>query len=358
MASISNSRLEQVIDRFEEVEARMGATSDTAEIIALSKEHADLKPVVEKAKDLLNSRNGLKEAQALADGSDKEMAELAEMEIEELKEKLPELEQEMQILLLPKDVDDAADIVLEIRAGTGGDEAAIFAGDLFRMYSRYAQMMGWKVDVVDASAGDAGGYKEIVCNVSGDGVFGHMKWESGVHRVQRVPATETQGRIHTSAATVAVLPAPENIEIDVKPEDIRIDTMRSSGAGGQHVNTTDSAVRITHLATGIVVTSSEKSQHVNRDKAMEQLKIRLYEKQRAEADAERAEARASQIGSGDRSQKVRTYNYPENRVTDHRIGLTLYSLDRIISGDKLQDVVEALITEDQARKLAAMEEAG
>jgi peptide chain release factor 1 len=358
MASISNSRLEQVIDRFEEVEARMGATSDTAEIIALSKEHAELKPVVEKARDLLNSRKGLKEAQALASGSDKDMAELAEMEIEELKEKLPELEQEMQILLLPKDVDDTADIVLEIRAGTGGDEAAIFAGDLFRMYSRYAQLMGWKVDVVDASPGDAGGYKEIVANVSGDGVFGHMKWESGVHRVQRVPATETQGRIHTSAATVAVLPAPENIEIDIKPEDIRIDTMRSSGAGGQHVNTTDSAVRITHLATGIMVTSSEKSQHVNREKAMDQLKIRLYEKQRAEADAERAEARASQIGSGDRSQKVRTYNYPENRVTDHRIGLTLYSLDRIISGDKLQDVIEALITEDQARKLAAMEDAG
>jgi peptide chain release factor 1 len=358
MASISNTRLQQVIDRFEEVEARMGATSDTSEIIALSKEHAELKPVVDKAKELLSSRNGLKEAQALAAGSDKEMAELAEMEIDELKEKLPALEKEMQILLLPKDVDDTADIVLEIRAGTGGDEAAIFAGDLFRMYSRYAQLMGWKVDVVDASPGDAGGYKEIVANVSGDGVFGHMKWESGVHRVQRVPATETQGRIHTSAATVAVLPAPENIEIDIKPEDIRIDTMRSSGAGGQHVNTTDSAVRIIHLPTNIMVTSSEKSQHVNREKAMEQLKIRLYEKQRAEADAERAEARASQIGSGDRSQKVRTYNYPENRVTDHRIGLTLYSLDRIVSGDKLQDVIEALITEDQSRKLAAMEEAG
>ena len=355
MATISNNRLQQVIDRFEEVEARMGATTDTAEIIALSKEHADLKPVVTKARELIASRDGLKEAEALVNGSDREMAELAEMEIDELKEKLPALEQEMQILLLPKDVDDTADIVLEIRAGTGGDEAAIFAGDLFRMYSRYAQLMGWKVEIVDASPGDAGGYKEIVANVSGDGVFGHMKWESGVHRVQRVPATETQGRIHTSAATVAVLPAPENIEIDIKPEDIRIDTMRSSGAGGQHVNTTDSAVRITHLASGIVVTSSEKSQHVNREKAMDQLKIRLYEKQRAEADAERAEARASQIGSGDRSQKVRTYNYPENRVTDHRIGLTLYSLDRIISGDKLQDVIEALITEDQARKLAAME---
>lgn len=358
MASISNTRLQQVIDRFEEVEARMGATSDTAEIIALSKEHAELKSVVAKARELLGSRNGLKEAEALMSSGDKEMAELAEMEIEELKEKLPELEKEMQILLLPKDVDDTADIVLEIRAGTGGDEAAIFAGDLYRMYSRYAQLMGWKVEVVDASPGDAGGYKEIVANVSGDGVFGHMKWESGVHRVQRVPATETQGRIHTSAATVAVLPAPENIEIEIRPEDIRIDTMRSSGAGGQHVNTTDSAVRIIHLPTNIMVTSSEKSQHVNREKAMEQLKIRLYEKQRAEADAERAEARASQIGSGDRSQKVRTYNYPENRVTDHRIGLTLYSLDRIVSGDKLQDVIEALITEDQARKLAAMDVAG
>ncbi|HPE48465.1 MAG TPA: peptide chain release factor 1 [Hyphomonas sp.] len=355
MATISDTRLEQVIDRFEEVEARMGAATEPSEIIALSKEHAELKPVVDKARELIAARKGLVEAESLVSSGDKEMAELAEMEIEDLREKLPGLEQEMQILLLPKDVDDTADIVLELRAGTGGDEAALFAGDLFRMYARYAQLMGWKVDVVDASPGDAGGYKEIVANISGDGVFGHMKWESGVHRVQRVPATETQGRIHTSAATVAVLPAPENIEIDIRPEDIRIDTMRSSGAGGQHVNTTDSAVRILHLPTNIMVTSSEKSQHVNREKAMEQLKIRLYEKQRAEADAERAETRASQIGSGDRSQKVRTYNYPENRVTDHRIGLTLYSLDRIISGDKLQDVIEALITEDQARKLAAMD---
>ncbi|MAN45467.1 MAG: peptide chain release factor 1 [Alphaproteobacteria bacterium] len=355
MATLSLSRLQQVIDRYEEVEARMGATTETDEIIALSKEHAELKPVVEKAREVINARKGLEEAQALISSGDKEMAELAEMEIEDIKDRLPDLESEMQVLLLPKDVDDAADIVLELRAGTGGDEAALFAGDLFRMYTRYAQIMGWKVEIVDASEGDAGGYKEVVANVSGDGVFGHMKWESGVHRVQRVPATETQGRIHTSAATVAVLPAPENIEIDIKPEDIRIDTMRSSGAGGQHVNTTDSAVRIIHLPTNIMVTSSEKSQHVNREKAMEQLKIRLYEKQRAEADAERAEARASQIGTGDRSQKVRTYNYPENRVTDHRIGLTLYSLDKIITGDKLNDVIEGLITEDRARKLAAME---
>ena len=356
MSALSQMRLQQVIDRFEEVEARMGATSDSSEIITLSKEHAELRPVVEKARDLMSARKGLAEAEAMLASGDREMAELAEIEVEDLRERLPALEQEMQILLLPKDVDDKADIVLEVRAGTGGDEAALFAGDLFRMYTRFAQIMGWKVEIVDASPGDAGGYKEIIANVSGDGVFGRMKWESGVHRVQRVPATETQGRIHTSAATVAVLPAPENIEIEVRPEDIRIDTMRASGAGGQHVNKTDSAVRITHLATGIVVTSSEKSQHVNREKAMEQLKIRLYEKERSEKDAARAEARASQVGSGDRSQKVRTYNYPENRVTDHRIGLTLYSLDRIIAGDKLGDVIEALITEDQSRRLAALEE--
>jgi peptide chain release factor 1 len=356
MSSLSVIRLQQVIDRFEEVEARMGATSDSREIIALSKEHSELRPVVEKARQVLTARRGLADAQALEAAGDAEMAELARMEIQQIKDTLPALEQEMQILLLPKDVDDKADIVLELRAGTGGDEAALFAGDLWRMYMRYAQINGWKVEVVDASDGEAGGYKEIIANVSGDGVFGRMKWESGVHRVQRVPATETQGRIHTSAATVAVLPAPENIEIEVRAEDIRIDTMRSSGAGGQHVNTTDSAVRITHLPTGIMVTSSEKSQHVNREKAMDQLKIRLYERERAEKDAARSEARSSQIGSGDRSQKVRTYNYPENRVTDHRIGLTLYSLDRIVAGDKLNDVVEALITEDQARKLAAMEE--
>jgi len=356
MSSLSVTRLQQVIDRFEEVEARMGATSDSKEIIALSKEHSELRPVVEKARQVLTARRGLADAQALEAAGDAEMAELARMEIQQIKDTLPALEQEMQILLLPKDVDDKADIVLELRAGTGGDEAALFAGDLWRMYMRYAQINGWKVEVVDASDGEAGGYKEIIANVSGDGVFGRMKWESGVHRVQRVPATETQGRIHTSAATVAVLPAPENIEIEVRAEDIRIDTMRSSGAGGQHVNTTDSAVRITHLPTGIMVTSSEKSQHVNREKAMDQLKIRLYERERAEKDAARSEARSSQIGSGDRSQKVRTYNYPENRMTDHRIGLTLYSLDRIVAGDKLNDVVEALITEDQARKLAAMEE--
>lgn len=356
MATIPQSRLEQVIERFEHVEARMGATSDGDEIVALSREHAELKPVVDAARELIGMRANLTEAETLIGGDDKDMAELAREEAEDIRERLPAAEHQMQLMLLPKDVDDKANVVLEIRAGTGGDEAALFAGSLFRMYSRYAQLQGWKIDLVSASEGDVGGYKEIIANVEGDGVFGRLKWESGVHRVQRVPETESQGRVHTSAATVAVLPAPEDVEIEIRPEDIRIDTMRASGSGGQHVNTTDSAVRITHLPTGIMATSSEKSQHVNRDKAMQQLKIRLYEIERAAKDAERSEARASQIGSGDRSQKVRTYNFPENRLTDHRIGLTLYSLDKIITGDKLEEVVTALIAEDQARRLAALED--
>lgn len=333
----------------------MGATTDGDEIVALSREHAELRPVVERARELVSMLDGLVEAESMLKGGDPEMAELAQEEINDIKARLPEAEAEMQLLLLPKDADDKASIVLEVRAGTGGDEAALFAGDLFRMYTRYAQLQGWKVELQSASEGDVGGYKEIIANIEGDGVYGRLKWESGVHRVQRVPATETQGRIHTSAASIAVLPAPEDVEIDIRNEDIRIDTMRASGAGGQHVNTTDSAVRITHLPTGIIATSSEKSQHVNREKAMQQLKIRLYEKEKQERDAERAEARASQVGSGDRSEKIRTYNYPENRVTDHRIGLTIHALDKVIAGDKLEDVVDALMTEDQARRLAAME---
>ena len=355
MANIPHSRLEQVIERCDEVEARMGVATETDEIVALSKEYAELKPVAEKARALASTRDGITEAEAMIAGDDAEMVELAREELQELKAELPALEDEMQLLLLPKDADDKASVVLEVRAGTGGDEAALFAGDLFRMYQRYAQLQGWKMEIVSISDGDIGGYKEITANIEGDGVFGLLKFESGVHRVQRVPATETQGRVHTSAATVAVLPAPENVEIEVRPEDIRIDTMRASGSGGQHVNTTDSAVRITHLATGIVAISSEKSQHVNRDKAMTMLKIRLYEKERSEKDAVRSEARKDQIGSGDRSEKIRTYNYSENRVTDHRIGLTLYALDKIITGDKLEDVVNALTAEDQARRLADME---
>ncbi|MGB2074981.1 MAG: peptide chain release factor 1 [Henriciella sp.] len=297
MAVIPLHRLEQVIERFDEIEARMGATTDGDEIVALSREHAELKPVVEQAQTLLRTREGLVEAEAMLDSGDADMIELAQEELLELREKLPAIERDMQLLLLPKDADDTANVVLELRAGTGGDEAALFAGDLFRMYSRYAQLQGWRVELVSASEGDVGGYKEIIANVEGDGVFGRLKWESGVHRVQRVPATETQGRVHTSAATVAVLPAPENVEIEIRQEDIRIDTMRASGAGGQHVNTTDSAVRITHIPTGLVATSSEKSQHVNREKAMQQLKIRLYEQERSQRDAERAEARAEQIGA-------------------------------------------------------------
>ena len=356
MANIPEARLTQVIDRFEEIEARMGVATDTDEIVALSKEHSDLKPVAEKATELAGVWSGIAEAEAMINGDDEDMAELAREELQELKERLPDLEAEVQLLLLPKDIDDKADIVIEIRAGTGGDEAALFAGDLFRMYSRYAQLQGWKLDIQDMSEGEVGGYKEIIASVDGDGAFGRLKWESGVHRVQRVPATETQGRVHTSAATVAVLPAPKDIEIEVKSSDIRIDTYRASGSGGQHVNKTDSAVRITHLPTGIVAQSSEKSQHVNRDKAMQQLKIRLYEREREAEAAARAEARQEQVGSGDRSQKVRTYNYPENRVTDHRIGLTLYALDKIIAGDKLEDVVTALIADDQARRLAEWED--
>lgn len=355
MASIPHHRLEQVIERFEEVEARMGAVTDPDEIVALSKEHSELKPVAEKARELAQARSDLKEALELIDSGDPEMAELAREELPDLKSRIPELESEMQILLLPKDADDSANVVLEVRAGTGGDEAALFAGDLFRMYQRYAQLQGWKLNVISASEGDAGGYKEIIADIEGDGVFGKLKFESGVHRVQRVPKTESGGRIHTSAATVAVLPAPENVDIDIKPDDIRIDTMRSSGAGGQHVNTTDSAVRITHLPSGIVVTSSEKSQHANRAKAMEVLKVRLYEKEREEKDAARAEERKSKVGSGDRSEKIRTYNFPENRVSDHRIKLTLHKMESVLAGDDLGEMINALLAEDQAARLADME---
>jgi len=360
MARLSEGRIQQLIDRFEEVEARMSVASDTREIVRLSKEHAELRPVAEMARTVLSMRAQLTETEAMLQDpdADRELVDLAYEEVGDLRNRLPGLEREMQLMLAPKDADDEASAVLEVRAGTGGDEAALFAGDLYRMYQRYAQGRGWQVELVSASEGEAGGYKEIIASVTGQGVFGWLKFESGVHRVQRVPTTEASGRIHTSAATVAVLPAPEEVNIDVRPEDIRLDTMRASGSGGQHVNKTDSAVRILHIPTGIIVTSSEKSQHYNRAKAMEVLKIRLYERERAAKDAARSEARKSQIGSGDRSERIRTYNFPQGRVTDHRINLTLHKLPEVLAGDGLQELLDALIAEDQAERLAALEMEG
>jgi peptide chain release factor 1 len=353
---LPKARLDQVLNRFHEVEARMGAAADGAEAVRLAKEYAELRPVAEAAERLARLQTQREELEALAAGDDAEMAELAREELNDLNETEPGLEREVALLLAPRDADENASAILEVRAGTGGDEAALFAGDLFRMYQRYAQTRGWKVEVESESEGEMGGYKEIIASISGDGVFGRMKFESGVHRVQRVPQTETQGRIHTSAATVAVLPEPENVDIEINDGDIRIDTYRSSGAGGQHVNKTDSAVRITHLPTGIVVTSSEKSQHQNRARAMKVLKAKLYERQRDALDAERSEARKAQVGSGDRSERIRTYNFPQGRVTDHRIGLTLYSLPKVVDGEGLDELIGPLIAEDQAARLASLED--
>ena len=334
----------------------MSAAADGAEIVRLSKEHAELKPVADAVQALVRARAETGELEEMARAGDAEMAALARDELQAMNARLPELERGVALLLAPRDRDENASVILEVRAGTGGDEAALFAGDLFRMYQRYAQLQGWRVEIDSVSEGEVGGYKEIIASITGDGVFGRMKFDSGVQRVQRVPETEAQGRIHTSAATVAVLPAAEDVEIDIRDADLRIDTYRSSGAGGQHVNKTDSAVRITHLPTGIVVTSSEKSQHQNRAKAMKVLKARLYDQQRDALDAERAGARKSQVGSGDRSERIRTYNFPQGRVTDHRINLTLYNLPKIMEGEALGDVIEPLIAEDQAARLSALED--
>ena len=330
----------------------MGAATDGAEIVRLSKEHAEIKPVVDAVSALARARQEAADLEAMA--ADPDMAEMAAEELSSLNARLPDLERDVALLLAPRDADENASAVLEVRAGTGGDEAALFAGDLFRMYSRYAQSLGWRVEVDSLTEGDAGGFKEVIATVTGDGVFGRLKFESGVHRVQRVPTTESGGRIHTSAATVAVLPEVEDVEIEIHEKDIRIDTYRSSGSGGQHVNTTDSAVRITHLPTGIMVTSSEKSQHVNRDKAMKNLRVRLYDLQRQAKDAARSDARKSQVGSGDRSERIRTYNFPQGRITDHRIGLTIHSLPQFLEGD-LDSMLNALIAEDQAARLADLE---
>ncbi|MBV6657819.1 MAG: peptide chain release factor 1 [Devosiaceae bacterium] len=354
---ISDQKIDALIARFEGISARLAAGAEADEFVQLSRDYAELEPVAEQAKLLQKTRDELEAAQdMLADPElDDEMKALTQDEVETLQKSLSDLQDALRLALLPKDKADAGGVILEVRAGTGGDEAALFAGDLFRMYQRYAQTKGFKLEVLSTSEGEFGGFKEIIAEVKGDGAYGLLKFESGVHRVQRVPETESGGRIHTSAATVAVLPEAKNIDIEVRNEDIRIDTMRSSGAGGQHVNTTDSAVRITHLPTGMVVTQSEKSQHQNRARAMEVLKARLYDAERQKAASERADARKGQVGSGDRSERIRTYNFPQGRVTDHRITLTLYALDQVLSGDGLDQLIEPLIAAHQMELLAASE---
>ena len=349
--------LDRVVDRAKELEALMSSPEklDSSAFQKMSRELSELAPVVAKVEELKRTRAELADARALADGGDADMKELAEAEVEEIESRLPDLEREVQILLLPKDEADEKNVILEVRAGTGGDEAALFAADLFAMYQRYAQNRGWRFEVMEVSENELGGYKEAVASITGRGVYARLKFESGVHRVQRVPVTESQGRIHTSAATVAVLPEAEEVDIHIEDKDLRVDVYRSSGAGGQHVNTTDSAVRITHIPTGVVVTQQdEKSQHKNRAKAMRILRARLYDLQRQAADDARAADRKSQVGSGDRSERIRTYNFPQGRVTDHRINLTLYKLDRVVTGEALDEVLDALIAEDEAERLATL----
>jgi peptide chain release factor 1 len=350
-------RLSQAVDRFERVEARLAASTDGPEIVRLGQEHAELKPLVEAIAAVKNARADIANLEAMARESDTEMAGLAQEELEAAKTRLPSLEQAALLLLAPKDRDESASAILEVRAGTGGEEAALFAGDLLRMYQRYAGARRWRFELESISETGLGGVKEAVASVTGAGVFGRLRFESGVHRVQRVPETEAGGRIHTSAATVAVLAQPEgDVDVVVDDKDIRIDTMRASGAGGQHVNKTDSAVRITHLPTGIVVIAQEKSQHQNRANAMKELKAKLYDAERERQAAVRAAERKGQVGSGDRSERIRTYNFPQGRVTDHRINLTVYNLPDVIDGAGLDPIIDALAAEDQARKLAAMED--
>ncbi|AEI94327.1 MULTISPECIES: peptide chain release factor 1 [Roseobacter] len=344
-------RLRQITERFQYLEAAMSTGDGGGDIATLAKEYSDLRPVVEQISAYQQLLNDLEDAAEML--GDPDMAPLAEEEIPRLKSALPQAEAALQLALLPKDKADAKPAMLEIRPGTGGDEAALFAGDLFRMYQRYAETQGWKVDVIELQETELGGIKEVVAHIKGADVFARLKYESGVHRVQRVPSTESGGRIHTSAATVAVLPEAEDVDIHIEANDLRIDTMRSSGAGGQHVNTTDSAVRITHLPTGLVVTSSEKSQHRNREIAMQVLKARLYDLERSRVDDERSADRAAQVGSGDRSERIRTYNFPQGRMTDHRINLTLYRLDAILQGD-LDEIIDALTAHAQAQLMADM----
>ena len=351
---LPEDRLDAILARAEILQEKMNGELPPQEFVSLSKEYARLEPVVAAITRYQKLIAEIDDLKSIISGGDEEMKELAEAELTELEEKLPDVQKELEIMLLPKDEADDMNVILEVRAGTGGDEAALFAGDLFRMYCRHAELNGYKVEIISTSDGDIGGYKEVVAAIRGDSVFARLKFESGVHRVQRVPETESSGRIHTSAATVAVLPEPEEVDVQIDDKDLRVDVFRASGPGGQSVNTTDSAVRITHLPTGIVVSQQdEKSQHKNRAKAMQVLRARLFEAERERLESERSADRRSQVGSGDRSERIRTYNYPQGRVTDHRINLTLHKLEKIVAGDSLDDVIDALLAEDQSRQLAA-----
>ncbi|WP_128891652.1 peptide chain release factor 1 [Erythrobacter sp. HKB08] len=356
MSVVPPERLDQIANRFAELEARMASgTLEGDAFVQASRDYAELEPVAKVAAEVKAMRAEILELEDML--ADPEMKAMAEEELSAIRDRLPEAERQLAIAMLPKDSADSKPAMLEIRAGTGGDEAALFAGDLYRMYERFAAEQGWRVEPVSMNASEVGGFKEIVANVTGQGVFAKLKFESGVHRVQRVPVTESGGRIHTSAATVAVLPEPDEVDVQIEDKDLKIDIYRASGAGGQHVNTTDSAVRITHLPSGIVVTQQdERSQHKNRAKAMQVLRARLYEKMRDEAQGAEAEARKAMVGSGDRSERIRTYNFPQGRVTDHRIGLTLHKLDEVLAGPGLTELVDALIAEDEAKRLAALSE--
>ena len=351
-------KLANVVNRYEEVQALLTSTTNSDELVKLNKELSVLEPVVVAIQNYNHTIQTMRDDEAMMNDSelDKEMREMAEAEYFEAKEKLPDLEKEIRVLLLPKDADDEKNAILEVRAGTGGDEAALFAAVLFEMYQRYSQKQGWRFEVLDSNENGIGGYKEASAKITGKDVFAKLKFESGAHRVQRVPVTESQGRVHTSAATVAVLPEIEEVDMYINPADLKIDVYRASGAGGQHVNRTESAVRITHIPTGIVVQcQDDRSQFKNKEKAMNHLRAKLYDEQKAKIDASYSEKRKLQVGSGDRSERIRTYNYPQGRVTDHRINLTLYKLDDVVSGEALNEIIDALIMEDQAERLAEMD---